>query len=56
MRHGHHGQESYFGSELDADGSAFPVLDTKRADNGICMGFQTTHFQTLVDAIHEWGG
>ena len=50
MRHGYHVEEPDLGSELDADGSAFSVLDTERTNDGICMCFQTTHFQTLVNA------
>ena len=45
-------RRSYLGSKLDGDGSAFPVLDTKRANDCICVCFQTTHLQTLVNTIH----
>ena len=53
MRHGYHVEEPDLGSEFDADGSAFSVLDTERTNDGICMCFQTTHFQTLVNANDE---
>ena len=36
--------ESHLGGELDADSNTFPVLDTKRTDDSIRVGFQSTHF------------
>lgn len=51
IQHGYNAQKSHLGRELDTDSSAFPVLHTKRSNDGIRVGFQATHFQTLVDAI-----